>query len=321
MQKIERVRAALEGRPVDRIPFSLFYHFSESQFAGQRMAKAHIDYYRSADPDFIKVMNDNYYHPPGFRGLKKASDWRAMRPAPLSSKFFQDQLSGLRRIVEAVGDETLVITTVFNPFHDADEMSELSASPQLKEYPEAVGEGLSTVAESLATFVKACIDEGADGIYFAAHGGGLGTHSDEEFERFIKPHDLRVLRAAKDTGGTFNVLHVCGKNLRLGPYVDYPSHAVNWAPQSGNLSLPEGRRLFRRTIMGGLDQGGPILAGTHREVTEEVSRAIDEVGERGFILGAGCALTRKVSSGRILWVRDALEARRLHAGRKRDSQE
>lgn len=309
MDKKERVRRALEGKPVDRVPFSLFYHFSKSQFGGKRMAKAHVDYYRSADPDFVKVMNDNYYLPPGFRGLKKASDWRALRPAPLSSRFFQDQLSGLRKIVEAVGDESMVITTVFNPFHDADEIGGGTASAQLKEYPEAVDEGLSTVAESLTAFVKACLDAGADGIYFAAHGGSRDSLSRREFEKFIKPHDLRVLRAARDAGAAFNVLHTCGKNLRLGSYADYPSHAVNWAPQSGNLSLEEGRRLFGRPIMGGLDQGGAILTGSKSEVTDEVRNVVGRVGERGFILGAGCALTRKVSADRILWVRDALDAR------------
>jgi uroporphyrinogen decarboxylase len=316
MDKIERVRGALEGKPVDRVPFSLFYHFSKPNFAGERMAKAHIEYYRSADPDFLKVMNDNYYSPPGLRGLKKPSDWRALRPAPPSSKCFQDQLSGLRKIVEVLGDETLVITTVFNPFHDADGMSDWTASSQLAEYPEAVDEGLSTVADSLSSFAKACVEAGAHGIYFAAHGGGRGSHSRRDFEKFIKPHDLRVLSAAKDAGATFNVLHACGKDLRLGPYADYPSHAVNWAPQSGNLSLREGRRLFNRTMMGGLDQAGPILTGTEKEVTQEVERAIDGVGDRGFILGAGCALARKVPPERILWVRDALESRREHRRRK-----
>lgn len=316
MDKIERVRAALKGKPVDRVPFCLFHHFPKSQFAGERMAKAHIGYYRASDPDFLKVMNDNYYFSRGFRVLKKASDWKAMRPAPLSSKFYQDQLSGLRRIVKAVGDETMVITTVFNPFHDGDGMSDWTASAQLREYPEAVDEGLSTVADSLTTFVKACIEEGATGIYFAAHGGGREGRSKEEFEKFIKPHDLEVLRAAEDAGATFNVLHVCGKNLRLEPYADYPSQVANWAPQSGNLSLQEGRRLFKRTIMGGLDQGGPILTGTEKEVMQEVESVVDAAGERGFILGAGCALSRKVSAERILWVRDALASRDEPRGRK-----
>jgi len=305
MDKIQRIQAALRGDAVDRVPSCFFYHFPEQQRAGEAMAKAHIDYYRAAEPDFMKVMNDNYYSPPGFNGLTRPSDWRGLHPAPLSSRCFQDQLSGLKRIVDSVGEEAMVITTIFNPFHDADVMSEWSATRQLHEYPEAVNEGLSTIAESLSEFVRACLETGADGIYFAAHGGGRESHSQDEFEKYIKPHDLEVLGAAKEAGATFNLLHVCGKELRLEAYADYPSHAVNWAPQSGNLSLAEGRRLFGRTIVGGLDQSGPILTGTREQVTEEVENAIGEMGTRGFILGAGCALTSSVSPERIHWVREA----------------
>ncbi len=307
MDKVQRVRAALEGDAVDRVPFCLFYHFRKDQVAGGAMARAHIGFYRAADPDFLKVMNDNGYAPPGLRGLKTARDWRSLRPAPLSSKCFQDQLAGLKKIVETAGDEVLVVATVFNPFHDADVISDWTLSRQLKEHPEAADEGMSTIAESLSHLAVACIQVGAAGIYFAAHGGGRSRHTSKEFGRFIRPHDLTVLRAAKNAGATFNILHVCGKELRLQAYAEYPSHAVNWAPQSANLSLQDGARLFKRTIIGGLDQEGPLLNGTRRAVTDEVVRAVEEHGRRSFILGAGCALTRRVHPHRVRWVRDALE--------------
>jgi uroporphyrinogen decarboxylase len=158
MDKTERVRAALEGGAVDRAPFSLFYHFREDQAAGDAMARAHIEFYRETDPDFLKVMNDNRYAPPEFAGLKSASDWRALRPAPISAECFQNQLSGLRKIRETLGNEALVIATVFNPYHDADVISEGTLADQMKAYPEAVDEGMSTIAESLARLARACIE-------------------------------------------------------------------------------------------------------------------------------------------------------------------
>jgi uroporphyrinogen decarboxylase len=60
LDKIARVRAALSGEQVDRIPASFSYHFPEEMSAGHAMAQAHLDYYRTADPDYLKVMNDNY---------------------------------------------------------------------------------------------------------------------------------------------------------------------------------------------------------------------------------------------------------------------
>jgi hypothetical protein len=83
VDKRERVMAALEGSPVDRVPFSLWRHFPESSRAGAAMAAAHLEYDRATDPDFLKVMNDNYYEPPRFRALEGPSDWRALMEAPL----------------------------------------------------------------------------------------------------------------------------------------------------------------------------------------------------------------------------------------------
>ncbi len=217
MDKIQRIQAALKGEPVDHVPFCVFFHFPENQRAGAAMAKAHVDYYRAADVDFLKVMNDNFYSPPEFKGLAEPSDWRGLRPAPLSSQRFQDQLSGLKKIAAAVGDEVTIITTVFNPFQSLDRICDWTATRQLKEYPEAVDEGLSTVTESLSGFVRACVEAGADGIYFAAHGGGRMRHSVDEFEKFIKPHDLAVLRAAEDAGAAFNLLHLCERDCGWKP--------------------------------------------------------------------------------------------------------
>lgn len=271
------------------------------------MAKAHIDFYRMAQPDFLKVMNDNYYSIPGLRTLTRASDWRSLKPAPLSSRCFQDQLSGLKEIVRTVGDETMVITTIFNPFHDAEGLCGGRTSDMLREDPEAVSDGLSTIAESLERFARACMQAGADGVYFAAHGGGRYRHTEEEYDRYIRPHDIRVLRASKDEGGRFNVLHVCGRDLRLEQYSDYPVDAVNWAPYLGNAPLSEARQLFRgKAVMGGLAQDGPLLFGDRRAITEEVRSALGELGEEGSIVGAGCALVRPLDADRARWVRDAL---------------
>src|SRR2546428_9346611 len=168
-------------------------------------------------------MTDTYYDPPTFQGLTKPSEWAKCRPAPLTSRCFQDQLTGLREIVKAVGKEVPIITTVFNPFENGDGMSDWKATEHLKLEPEKVSEGLSTVADSLADFGRACIEVGASGVFFAAHGGQSGRHTEAEFRKDIKPHDLTVLKAAEEAGATFNLLHVGGENLRFQEYAVYPA--------------------------------------------------------------------------------------------------
>lgn len=306
MDKIERIQAAVRGEPVDRVPASFWFHFPEAQRAGHAMARAHLEYYRATDPDFLKVMNDNYYAPPGLTGIFAVADWRKLRAAPLSSDCFQSQLTGLREIVDAIDDEALVISTIFNPFENGDGMSDWKATDYLKTDPETVSEGLATVAESLAEFARACVESGASGIFFAAHGGEANRFTADEFDRYIRPHDLAVLRAAQDAGATFNLLHICGEGLRLESYAEYPAHVVNWAPQLNNPSLSEGRRIFRRAILGGVDQRGPIVSGSRDEIAAEVHRAIEESGTGGFILGAGCTVPSDISVERLVWAKQAV---------------
>ena len=306
MNKIERVQAALRGEPVDRVPASFWFHFPAHQVAGGAMAQAHLDYYYRADQDILKVMNDNVYALAGTDAIRTPGDWRKLEPAPLSSEPYQNQLEGLRQIVDAVGDEVLVVTTVFNPYATGNSISGKKVTEHLHADPESVGAGLAAIAQSLAEFSRACIEAGAAGIYFSAQGGASDRFTPEEFEKYIKPNDLTVLRAAKESGATCNILHICGHHLRMAPYADYPAHAVNWAPQHGNLGLSQGRDLFRRTIIGGVDERGPIVNGPRQAIAAEVRAAIAEMGQAGFMIGAGCTVPDDINVQHLIWARKAV---------------
>jgi uroporphyrinogen decarboxylase len=315
MNKLERVQAALHNQPVDHVPTSFWFHFDEEHIAGQAMADTHLTYYRTADPDFLKVMNDTGYELVGIDSIQTTLDWRRLRPAPITSRRYQDVLDGLKRIVDAIGDEAPAIMTIFCPFATAnnnmtgvkiEHTGFVPITNHLREDPDSVIEGLAVIAESLATFSRACIDAGAAGIYFSATGNESSRFTAEEFSRLIKPFDQIVLDAAADTKATFNLLHMCGSDLRLEVYTDYKSHAVNWAPQLGNISLPEGRNLFgNRTIIGGLDQRGVIVTGERPEIEAEVRNVLAEMGDKGFMLGAGCTLPPDISIDHLKWAREA----------------
>jgi uroporphyrinogen decarboxylase len=161
MNKIERVRRALRGEPVDRVPATFWFHFPAEARAGHAMAEAHLNYYRAADPDFLKVMNDNDYAPEGVAQIHAPDDWCKLKPAPLTSRPYQDQLDGLRELVDAIGGEALLVTTIFNPYATGNSISGKQVTERLKADPEAVSAGLATIAESLAEFARACIEAGA----------------------------------------------------------------------------------------------------------------------------------------------------------------
>ena len=49
MTKIERVRAALAGRPVDRAPFTVWYHFGNQHAPAERTAQVHLEFFDHYD--------------------------------------------------------------------------------------------------------------------------------------------------------------------------------------------------------------------------------------------------------------------------------
>lgn len=302
MDRIERVRAALAGEKVDRVPASFWFHFPPEQAHGDASVSAHLAYYRESGIDFLKVMNEHPYQ--GNVSLRAPADWRQLRPAPISAPFYQEQLDELKAIVDAIGDECLVITTLFNPFASGNHASGHKVAEHLKVDPESVHQGLGAIADSLAEFALACVDTGASGIFYSAQGGEEYRFSEQEFLRYIKPHDLTILNAIQDHG-EFHLLHICKDRIRLGLYADYPGHAVNWAVTKNDIGLREGRELFKRTVVGGMDDRGVVVDGTSKAIQVAVHQVIVEAGSEGIILGADCTVPTDINVSNL---RTAVEA-------------
>lgn len=305
MNKLERVRAALIGAEVDRVPASFWLHFPQGKRHGAAALQSHMDYYRATGVDFLKVMNEHPYE--GNVALNAPSDWRTLRPAPISALFFQQQLDEVKFIVDAIGNDCLVITTIFGPFSGGNHASNNKITEHLKADPASVSAGLATIAESLAVFAQACIAAGASGIYYSAQGGEDDRFTEQEFAQYIKPHDLTVLRALEGHS-EFNLLHICGDRIRLPLYADYPSHAVNWAANKANLNLKQGYSLFKRTIVGGLHDRGVIVNGSRDEIQTAVRQVISDFGTRSFMLGADCTVPTDINLDNV---RAAVEATTL----------
>lgn len=302
MNKRERVRAALAGEPVDRVPASFWFHFPRAQARGDASVQAHLDYYRESDVDFLKIMNEHPYQPNV--PILKPSDWRKVRPAPISSPFYQYQLDEVKQIVDGLQGETEAIVTLFGPFSSGNHASNSLVTEHMQADPDAVSQGLGAIAESLAEFAVACVEAGAAGVYYSAQGGEEERFSEDEFLQYIKPHDLTILEAIQDTGD-FHLLHICKANVRLGLYADYPSHAVNWAVTKNTLSIPDGQKLFKRTVLGGLDDRGIVVDGAPDEIQATVRALIAKVGTHGFMVGADCTLPTDID---VAHIRAAVEA-------------
>lgn len=320
MNKIERVRAALRGAAVDRVPAGFWFHFGDQYRGGHAMGERHLRYYREADPDILKVMNDTGYRPIGRIRVETPDDWAKITPTPLSDDLFQSHIGGLKEIVREVGSEVLIMTTAFNPYNQAVAILRASMDPgadsamararfveHAREKPGPLLGALQVITDDLSRFYRACLEEaGVNGIYYSAQGGERGLLTDEEHARFVKAFDLQLLSALSGAA-EFVVGHFCGRGLNLERFTDYPVQVANWSHQLDNLSLGEGRMLFGGvTILGGLDERGPLVYGPREALEAEVRGVLREMGRRGFILGAGCTVPNDVDVANLVYARELL---------------
>ena len=230
-------------------------------------------------------------------------------------------MQGLTQIVEAIGDEVLIMTTAFNPYNQAVAIlregnptkfpSSTEARAELLTHirtdPEPVLRGMGVITEDLAGFYAACIREtGIHGVYYSAQGGEREAMTDEEHALYVKPLDLVVLKAL-DGVAEFVVGHFCGKAINLRRFVDYPVQMANWAHQSDNLDLKEGKALLGgMPVLGGVDERGPLVYGPRQGMREEIERALAEIGTQGFMLGAGCTVPGDVDLANLVYSREVV---------------
>ena len=306
----ERVLAALRGEEVDRVPVSAWGHDFLREWTAEGLAEATLQAYRRYDWDFIKVNpRASYYaedwgcrYQPSGRpdappqtlavAVKSAADLRRLRPLDPSEGAYGEQLAALRLIRDGLSGEAPFIQTVFSPLAVASRLagSHEPISQYMEEEPQALEAALGVIGETLAAYARACLEAGADGIFFASVEWGSRSYiSAEQYSHFGRPFDLKVLKAVQ--GASFNLLHVCRNNNMLTDLLDYPVHAFHWATTGAdNPSLADILARTDKAVMGGVSHDSTILSSRPEDVTAEARAAIEATGGRRFLLAPGCSI-------------------------------
>ena len=301
MTKRERIAAALAGEPVDRVPCCFWHHFGGNETGWAPMARAHQSYDERFDFDFIKVMNDTPYVDTNAGSLATPWAFRRLGKVDLSATSMAPQIGGLRQLRDAVGDDVMMICTVFGAFATVNHLSGRRGAEAIAEDEGGVREGLKRIADNLADFAAAAVAAGADGIFLASQ-SSKGVLPDGQYEEMIKPFDLRILEGAE--AGVFNVVHVCGRESDFGLFLDYPVHAVNWDDRAAGPSIAEAKGLTDKCLLGGIDHT-TVADAPVEDVREQVRDAIRQGGGTNFILTGCCSVPNDISAERLLALRDA----------------
>lgn len=303
MTKKERVIAAIRGEEVDKIPCGFSLHFPKEAAYGDASVEAHLQFFQESDTDILKIMNENLV--PYMGEINQGCDYSMVREMTMKDEFMEDQVALVRKILDRCDRDAFILGTLhgitassihplekMNPDYTYDGVRD-KLCRLLREDQETVLAGMQRIANVMCGLAKTYIEMGVDGIYYAALGGETRFFTDEEFEQWIKPFDLQIMKAIRDAGG-YCFLHICKDQLNMERYKDYGPYAdvVNWGVYEAPFSLEDGRKLFAgRTIMGGLPNRHGVLAdGPEEAVKEETRKVIREFGRTGFILGADCTL-------------------------------
>jgi uroporphyrinogen decarboxylase len=289
MTKVERVRAAVAGRPIDRPPFSVWYHFGLQHAPAERAAQAHQEFFEAYDLDWLKVMNDySYPMPPGVETLDHAEDLARVEPLDPAATPMGAQLEVIGRLARALAGRALVVDTLFNAWNTLRRNVVKDAmGPFMRDHPKALERALGAVNESLIRYARASLARGAAGMFLSVPASGEFVTRDE-YERFMRPFDVALLQALAGTG-ELHVLHAHGSRLYFDRLLDYPVHALSWADRDGGPSLTEARRRTDRALMGGIGHSG-FAYSSAAAVRAEVRAAVAAAGRERLFLAPGCAL-------------------------------
>lgn len=282
--------AAIAGQPVDRVPYSLWYHFRLDPPAGEGLADAELDFYRRCDPDLLKVMHDIPYETPADMPLvREPADWARLPVLDGRSGNFGQQIDAVRRIIDGKGDDGPVVDTVFGAYATAEKLCGKRTLEHLDRDPEPVRAGLRVVAASLANYARALLDAGADGIYLAVAGAASDTMSAERYASEFAALDQQVLDAA--SAGTVNIVHHHGVGIYPQIVLPYQGmHVYCWSNRlEGNPGIREMRLRTRLCLMAGVNEVtyGDVAP---EEIVKEAKEALSASGGRAFILAPGCAI-------------------------------
>ena len=271
----ERVDRALRGDSVDRPPFSLWHHFGLTD--PEEHARRTLEFHRDYRTDIVKVMSDFPYPKP-------SAKWYELK---VEQNPFPAQIRSLELIRDGLDGRRYFIETVFNPWNVAQKLSSKEEVLRLKkENPQVLLRALDVITESEIAHARRALDTGAAGILLSVANANAQELSPEDYTRFSRPFDKRILQAI--SGAKLNILHLHVEPAYIGLFDGFPAPIINYSLHVSGVPVAEVRRRYPQVIAGGIDEVN------YRKLTPEQMKAqwkaASEAAGPKFILTPGCSV-------------------------------
>ncbi|MGL6201722.1 MAG: uroporphyrinogen decarboxylase family protein [Lachnospiraceae bacterium] len=335
MTREERIRAVLAGQQADRVPCSVWMHLSEEDQDPKTLAEALAANNEEYDYDFIKMMPfgcystqdwgakikiycDKYKEPVVVvPGINELTDYGKIEPLPAIYGTWGKTLQIAQHLSRLVAKDTPFLQTIFSPLTTLKKLTNGRLIQDMVENPGEVHKALRAITETTINFVKANIEVGVSGFFFATQCATYDYMTDTLFAEFCRPYDLAVLNSYVDQTW-FNVVHIHGSNIMYNAVVEYPCNCINWHDRDTVPSMVDARKTISKTFLGGIQEVPTITNGvlsydsilqksTPEEIITHVKQAIDMVDGKGLIIGPGCVCDPKTSKENLHAVRKAVE--------------
>jgi uroporphyrinogen decarboxylase len=309
MSRRERLQAAIDRQPTDRVPFAVWRHFPAVDRSPAGLAQSTLRFHEHYGSDFLKITPRGGYAveawgcveseevlPTGHRAcascaVKHADDWKRIRALdPASAAGWVEELETIIRLGfdRRIGDAP-VLPTVFSPLSLARKLSGNRLAHDLREHPEVVTGALEAITDTLIKFADLALREGVSGIFYSIQAASRSVLDPELYARFGEPYDRRVLDEIHPRS-FLTIVHCHGDALMFERLARLPGHVWNWDDRAAGPGLAEARGLVPGAVCGGLDQARTLLRGTADEAVEEAREAVASVGGTGVIVAPGCVL-------------------------------
>ena len=309
MTRRERVTAAINREPVDRVPYAVWRHFPTVDRSPAGLAQATLRFHDHYGSDFLKItprggycveawgcVESEHVLPTGHRpcascAVKTSDDWKRIRPLdPASANGWVEQLETIVRLGfdRRIGDAP-VLATVFSPLSIARKLSGDRLATDLRERPEAVMRAVDAIGQTVVRFNELALAEGIAGIFYSIQAASGSVINEETYARFGEPWDRRVLEALRPRSFP-TVVHCHGDRLMFERLASLPGHVWNWDDRAAGPPLAAAATQVSGAVCGGLDQVGTLREGSPDAAVAQAEDAVAQAGGRGVIVAPGCVL-------------------------------
>ena len=265
MSHWERVRAALKGEEIDRVPIGLWRHWPVEDETPQGLAAATIRWQRDYDFDLVKLTPTGTYgiedwgaettyipNDHGVRtvvqyGVTSVDQWPGLEQPDVRQGYLGNQIAAVRLVAEELQDNVPILQTIFSPLTTARKLAGDRIFADLRLHPETFKPGLQIIAETTACFALESVRAGAHGVFFATQCGTYRLLSEAEYHEFGETHDRIVLNAVRPEAQVI-LIHAHGQDIMFDLVASYPADAINWHDRITWPSLKEARSGFAEQL-------------------------------------------------------------------------